>query len=141
MTKTTTPKHIDRLLRNLLDEIDGSDEPSFSEAQRDLLERRFFEIQEESQDPSDGWTPSATEIHKVLAERNQIAVIWDIEDVQILRPDLSDDQAWQVLEAVERNHDAGIGINWEVLEVQTEHLFPEPDQEKPVNTSSKGIDQ
>jgi hypothetical protein len=85
---------------------------------------------------------SAYDIHKLLAERNQIAVIWDIEDVQILRPDLNDEQAWQVLESIERNHDAGIGINWDVFEAEAEHLFPEPDQEEPLtNPSAKGIDQ
>ena len=77
-------------------------------------------------------TPTAADIHRILTERNQIAIIWDIEDVQSLRPELTDEQAWQVLENAARHHDAGIGINWEVLEATAECLFPEaiddPDQ-------------
>ena len=112
MTNTSTAQRIDRLLRNLLDEIEGSDDPSFTEAQHDFLERRFFEVQESCQDESAPWNPSVGELHKLLAERNQIAIIWDIEDVQTLRPDLGDEQASQVLEQVERYHDAGIGIHF-----------------------------
>jgi hypothetical protein len=68
--------------------------------------------------------------HKLLAKHRQIAVIWDIEDVIAIRPDLTDDQAWHVLQAVEQYHDAGVGINWEVLEFQADILYgPEPETE------------
>jgi hypothetical protein len=68
-------------------------------------------------------------IHTLLAKRRQIAVIWDVDDVIAIRPDLTDDQAWDVLQAALKHHDAGVGINWEVLEFQAEILFgsePEP---------------
>jgi hypothetical protein len=69
-------------------------------------------------------------IHTLLAKQHQIAVIWDVDDVIATRPDLTDDQAWDVLQAVEQYHDAGVGINWEVLEFQAEILFgPEPEPE------------
>ena len=55
------------------------------------------------------------DVHAFLAERRQIAVIWSVEDVQEIRPDLTDEQAWDVLEHAERHHDATIGINWDVL--------------------------
>ena len=61
-----------------------------------------------------------------------ISVVWAIEDVQSIRPDLSDDQAWQVLQAAKKDHDATIGINWSVLECHAEMLFgdaPELDEE------------
>jgi len=63
------------------------------------------------------------DIHAVLAERRQIAVIWSIEDVQEVRPDLTDDQAWAVLQTVERRHDANIGVSWDVLQCQADLLF------------------
>jgi hypothetical protein len=62
-------------------------------------------------------------IHQQLAKQRQIADIWGIEDVQSVRPDLSDEQAWDVLQAVLRYRDAGIGINWEVIESHAEQLF------------------
>ena len=62
-------------------------------------------------------------IHDLLATRREIAVIWCIEDVQEIRPDLTEDQCWQVLETTSRYHDATIGINWDVLRCQADILF------------------
>ncbi|WP_201750320.1 hypothetical protein [Tautonia marina] len=53
----------------------------------------------------------------------EIAVSWAIEDVQEIRPDLSDAQACQVLQWAKHHHDATIGINREVLACHAEHLF------------------
>jgi hypothetical protein len=53
----------------------------------------------------------------------EISISWSTEDVQSVRPDLSDDQAWQVLQAVEHDHDANIGVNWNVLECHAKWLF------------------
>ncbi len=52
-----------------------------------------------------------------------IVIIWAIEDVQVVRPDLTDEQAAQVLEQVKQGHDASIGINWEVLEAVADIEF------------------
>jgi len=71
------------------------------------------------------------DIHAILAERREIAITWSIEDVQFVRPDLTDDQAWQVLQQVNRHHDAELGVNWQTLECIAEDLFgdaPETDQ-------------
>jgi hypothetical protein len=65
----------------------------------------------------------AIDIHAYLAERSEIASIWHSEDVQSVRPDLSDGQAWQVLQAAKDNHDATMGINWDVLEFHADDLF------------------
>lgn len=69
-------------------------------------------------------TYSTEPIYKQLADCQQIAVIWSVEDVQCVRPDLSQEQAWEVLQRCRRNHDACIGINWEVLQVVADILFP-----------------
>lgn len=70
------------------------------------------------------------DIHAVLAKRRQIAAIWCVEDVQEVRPDLSDDQAWEVLQYAGRHHDAEHGMTWTTLEIVAEELFgsaPEDD--------------
>lgn len=54
-------------------------------------------------------------IQAILARRRQIAVIWSVEDVQQVRAELTDAQAWEVLQATQQAHDATIGINWDVL--------------------------
>ncbi|MDQ0869005.1 hypothetical protein QFZ70_001478 [Arthrobacter sp. V1I9] len=46
----------------------------------------------------------------------QIAAIWSIEDIQGLAPELSDDQAMDILKDAKNHHDASVGINWDVLE-------------------------
>jgi hypothetical protein len=67
------------------------------------------------------------DIHGLLARRKQIAAIWGIEDVQGIRPHLSREQAWEVLEQVGDNHDAERGICWTTLEIVADDLFPAPD--------------
>lgn len=54
----------------------------------------------------------------------QIALIWDIEDVQGVRPHLTDAQALEVLHQVEHHHDADHGVNWETLEGWADTLYP-----------------
>ena len=54
----------------------------------------------------------------------EISIIWHIEDVQSIRPDLTDEQASFVLRHLEKNHDATVGINWDTIEVIADCLFP-----------------
>lgn len=54
----------------------------------------------------------------------EISIIWHIEDIQSVRPDLTDEQASTVLQRLKKNHDASIGINWETIEVVADILFP-----------------
>jgi hypothetical protein len=65
----------------------------------------------------------AIDIQALLAERKQIAAIWSIEDVQDVRPDLSEEQAWEVLQEADHRHDAELGITWLTLECIAEDLF------------------
>jgi len=71
------------------------------------------------------------DVHDLLARRKQIAVIWDVKDVREVRPDLTDEQAWEVLQQTRHQHDATLGINWETLELTAQMLFgdtPESDE-------------
>jgi hypothetical protein len=64
------------------------------------------------------------DIHELLAERKLIAQIWAIEDVQEVRPDLNDEQAWEVLEFIDSKKDAELGITWTTIECFAANLFP-----------------
>ena len=55
----------------------------------------------------------------------QIAIAWGIDDVMTMRGDLTEEQCAKVLESVKKNHDANIGINWEVIELAADTLYPE----------------
>jgi hypothetical protein len=63
------------------------------------------------------------DIHELLAENRQIAHIWGIEDVQGRRPDLDDDQAWQVLQTIDRRLDSEHGNCWDTIKIVADELF------------------
>jgi hypothetical protein len=56
---------------------------------------------------------------------HSIFIEWCIDDVKTVRPDLDDDQAFEVLEMVKDDHDASLGITWNTLEYAADHLYPE----------------
>lgn len=66
---------------------------------------------------------AATDIHAILAERGQIAIVWSTQDVREIRPDLTDDQCWEVIEFCEKSHDCNYGITWDTLAYAAEYLF------------------
>jgi len=65
------------------------------------------------------------DLHDHLATRQEVAVVWAVEDVRTVRPDLNDDQAWQVLQECRRVHDCNDGFNWLFIETVAENLYPE----------------
>jgi hypothetical protein len=67
------------------------------------------------------------DLDELLAENHQIAHVWGVEDVQQLRPDLDDDRAWQVLQAVAKGLNSEWGICWQTIEITADKLYgPEP---------------
>lgn len=62
-------------------------------------------------------------VQRLLAHYGRIAVTWEIADVQGIRPDLTREQAWEVLEEVADKHDAEWGISWTTLETVADDLF------------------
>jgi hypothetical protein len=58
---------------------------------------------------------------------DHIALVWTTDDVLSVRPELSRDQAREVLRAVEHDHDATVGVTWTTLEVTADMMFPQGD--------------
>ena len=54
---------------------------------------------------------------------NAIYVEWHISDVKDDHEGLTDDQCREVLQRVKYNHDANIGINWDVIDATVNQLF------------------
>ena len=50
---------------------------------------------------------------------------WCVDDVLSIRPDLTKEQAEDVLEMAAKQHDCNIGITWDVLETHADWLFDE----------------
>ena len=59
-----------------------------------------------------------------MKTENQISITWHVEDVTNVRSDLTTDQVRDVLHNIKNNHDASIGVNWDVLDCVAELLFP-----------------
>ncbi|WP_058532898.1 hypothetical protein [Legionella saoudiensis] len=60
------------------------------------------------------------ESHGLIKE---ITIVWTIDDVQEVRPGLTKAQASAVLFHLKTNHDAAIGINWDVIGAVCDYLF------------------
>ena len=69
---------------------------------------------------------SAVDLHALLEQRHLVAVLWGVEDVQSVRSDLNDEQAWAVLQRCRDKHDCNYGFTWEFIELVAEDLFPAP---------------
>jgi len=65
-------------------------------------------------------------LDEILENNRMIAHVWTIDDVHETRPDLTDDQAWNVLKACDRDLDSEQGICWETIEAAADKLFDAP---------------
>ena len=65
----------------------------------------------------------------MIDTNRQIAIIWSVEDVQEVRPDLNDEQAMEVLLTVKKCHDATIGVTFEALEIAADNIYPREENE------------
>jgi len=54
-----------------------------------------------------------------------VAFSWHISDVKQERPHLTDAQAMEILEQMKNNHNAEIGVTWDVIRTTSDTLFPE----------------
>lgn len=80
--------------------------------------------------PSIQHEPDDIDIKDMLLRRRQVAVIWNIEDVLGVRPDLTDSQAWEVLQRCRLVHDCEVGFNWLLIETVADDLYPQSHSER-----------
>ena len=64
-------------------------------------------------------------VRELLAEQHSIAAIWCTDDVRGVRPHLTEEQAWEVLQEIDDHHDAEWGICWTTLETAADDMFPD----------------
>jgi hypothetical protein len=64
---------------------------------------------------------------EALEEHRQVAVIWTTDHVRGIRPDLTDDQCWEVLKLCRARWGSCQAIDWETIEKTAGELFgPKP---------------
>ncbi len=66
------------------------------------------------------------EIHELLRPQEIIADLWTTFDVLELRPDLTREQAWEVLKAVQNGYDVGHGISGYTVHAFARDLYGPP---------------
>lgn len=65
-----------------------------------------------------------------MIEERYIASLWYTSDVQTVRPDLSEEEAFEVLQLMKKRHDCNIGYNWDFVEFCASELFGNFDLEQ-----------
>ena len=58
-----------------------------------------------------------------MVSKDWLSEWWYIDDVKDSVPNITDQQARDVLESLGRYHDANLGINWEVIQSTADQLF------------------
>ena len=72
--------------------------------------------------------------YAIIDDENEIMIKWHVDDVLSVRPDLTKDQAFEVLLNCKSSHDAAVGISWDVIDTTASSMFPElnePDDGQP----------
>lgn len=57
-------------------------------------------------------------------EEFTIELSWSTLDIQSIRPDLNFEEAKHVLLDLKNHHDACVGVNWEVIGIVADILYP-----------------
>lgn len=52
-------------------------------------------------------------------------ILWGVDDIREGRPDLTWEQATEILQRVEYKHDASQGVTWDTLQYYTDEMYPE----------------
>lgn len=75
-----------------------------------------------------GWVQQPENVRSILAEQQCIADVWSFPDVWKIRSDLTQDEAWAVLKALD---DQGKRISKAVIRRMANKMFPEVRSRRP----------
>jgi hypothetical protein len=66
------------------------------------------------------------DVNQLLAEHHAIAQVWDVSHIRDQRPDLTDEQAWEVLQECDRSWDRLSDPMLATIRQVAKNLFPNP---------------
>ena len=75
------------------------------------------------------------DLDDILAGNRLIAHLWSVEDMRNERPHLTEDQAWEVLKAVESRINSEFGINRDFIRDVADELYPQNRLARPAKTA------
>jgi|GEM_PF-3454351 len=81
------------------------------------------------------------DIGQLIAEHSAIALVWDAAHVRDQRPDLTNEQAWEVLQECERSWDRLNDPMLETIRQVAENLFPNPRGKAALRATLKRIER
>ena len=100
----------------------------------EIIEELLTDLERHIHGIRDRWRKTAdrivhtTDLHELLAKQGAVAFVWDIDDVKDQRPDLSDEQAWEVLRQCRQDQyclDRLDDVMREMLFDAAEKLYPQ----------------
>ena len=71
------------------------------------------------------------DIDELLAEHHAIGIVWDIEHIKDQRRDLTDEQAWQVLQECQRSWERLNDPMLETIRQVADKFYPKPREARP----------
>jgi hypothetical protein len=98
------------------------------EPHAEVIEQVLTELEQCVQEIGDRWKRTedrivhTADLDDLLADHQAIAIVWDISHVKDQRPDLTEEQAWEVLRAIE--HDRLNDPMLETIRLVAENLYP-----------------
>jgi hypothetical protein len=54
-----------------------------------------------------------------------IQIAWTTDDVQLARPDLTENQSWEILKSIQNENNHHIEVNWDTIGGMATWLYPE----------------
>ena len=61
---------------------------------------------------------------------DRLYITWSVEDIKEMKPELTEEQCKEVLSYLGRQHDASIGINWEVINTTISMMVFDEEEEE-----------
>ena len=100
----------------------------------EVIEELLSELEQSVHEIGDHWKRAedcivhTADLDEVLAEKNAIAIVWDLQHVKDQRPDLRDEQAWEVLQECQKSHERLNDPMLETIRQVADKLYPPPRQ-------------
>ena len=91
--------------------------------------QKKYQIEEEIERLKKSGIDLLTLAETIFNNDGLMTVLWSVEDIKAqaesMDIELSEEEAEEVLKTAIDNHDANVGINWEVIGTQIQISFPE----------------
>ena len=106
-------------------------EIEIDEAHAEVIDEILTELEHSILEVRDHWNRTedrivhTADLDDLLANQRAIAIVWDIRHVKDQRPDLGDEQAWEVLQECRRCHDRLSDPMLETIRQAADNLYPQ----------------